>query len=379
MKQTGYDMLYLTACALNGAKPDADRVAGMNLAQLYQMCEFHSMTALVCMALESAGADLPQEWAQSKAKAIRKNILLDAERANITAFMEKSGIWYMSLKGVILKELYPKMGMRQMADNDILYDAAFQKELQAYMQQSGYEAEMIGKENHDVYLKPPVYNYEMHSALFGEHHREELYQYYADVKDRLVKDEGNGFGYHFTDEDFYLYITAHAYKHYSGGGTGLRTLVDCRVYLRAKGDTMDWQYIERECGKLGIADYEKRTKSLSEKIFRIPECTALDEEERKMLEYYLFSGTYGTTKHRVENRLQEMQTEGGGSVKGRYLLCRLFPPLSFYKVHYPFFYRHKWLLPFGWAYRLIRGGVKKRQLITEEVRLVMRDRKTERS
>ena len=32
--------------------------------------------------------------------------------------------------------------------------------------------------------------------------------------------EGSRYGYHFSDEDFYLYMLAHEYKHFSGSGTG---------------------------------------------------------------------------------------------------------------------------------------------------------------
>lgn len=34
----------------------------------------------------------------------------------------------MPLKGILLKEMYPKIGMLQMADNDILYDKQYRKE-----------------------------------------------------------------------------------------------------------------------------------------------------------------------------------------------------------------------------------------------------------
>ena len=73
----------------------------------------------------------------------------------------------MTLKGIILKEMYPKLGMRQMADNDILYDKQYQEELLNFMIARGYEPSQIGEGNHDVYEKAPVYNYEFHTALYN--------------------------------------------------------------------------------------------------------------------------------------------------------------------------------------------------------------------
>ena len=58
---------------------------------------------------------------------------------------------------------------------------------------------------------------------------------------------------------FYLYVTVHEYKHYAGGGTGLRSLLDAYVSLRRHGDGMDMAYIAAEAEKLGIAEFDVET------------------------------------------------------------------------------------------------------------------------
>ena len=75
-------------------------------------------------------------------------------------------------------------------------------------------------------MTPPVLNFELHTTLFGSDHDETLYRYYADTKRLLRKDEDNNYGFHFSNEDFYVYMTAHEWKHYNGGGTGIRSLLD---------------------------------------------------------------------------------------------------------------------------------------------------------
>ena len=70
--------------------------------------------------------------------------------------------------------------------------------------------------------------------------------------------------YHFTPEDFYVYLVAHEYKHYVRGGTGLRSLLDVYVFLRRMGDSLDRDYIRRETDKLNITEFETQTeRSLS--------------------------------------------------------------------------------------------------------------------
>ena len=92
------------------------------MQMMYRFSKAHFVEALTGTVLKKAGVKLPAEWEQSIAKAIRKVILFDRERAEIFSYMDEQRIWHMPLKGVILKEFYPSIGMRQMSDNDILFD-----------------------------------------------------------------------------------------------------------------------------------------------------------------------------------------------------------------------------------------------------------------
>ena len=348
-------MIYLAACAVDGKKPDAARVAEMDLQALYQAADRHLLTGVTAMALESAGVR-DEAFNQAKGKAIRKVAALEVERAAVLAGLEEAGIWYLPLKGTVLKDLYPALGMRQMADIDILYDAARTKEVRSIMEGLGFLAEPFGRGRHDHYYKQPVCNFELHRALFSLAHDEKLYAYYRDPRPRMVKDEDNAFGYHFSPEDFYIYMIAHEYRHYSGGGTGLRSLLDTYVYWTRLGETLDRSCLDRELDKLGLRDFEEQNRSLALHLFG---GEALTGQEQEMLDYVTFSGTYGTMQNRVKNR---MAAYGGGeNGKLRYMWDRFFVPVRqtnknyrAYAAAYPLFYRHKLLLPLLPFYRLGR-------------------------
>lgn len=359
MEKIQYDMLYLAACGVRGICPLQERVQDMDIQNLYRMSCVNSMEALVGMVLQKAAIELPKEWSQKIAKAVRKTILFDMERTKILSFMEQKGIWYLPLKGVILKELYPAVGMRQMSDNDILFDEKFRIEVRDYMQSQGYEVEYFDKGNHDVYKKEPIYNFELHSALYGWPHPEKLIQYYENVKERLILDSGSSYGYHFSDEDFYVHTTSHGYKHYVGGGTGIRTLLDFYVYLKAKPG-LDFAYIERECEMLGIAEYEKQSRILCEKVFDgVLENAGenfeqhLSQEEKEMFAVYMQSGVYGNSERRIKNSVERIRQENKSFPKLRYLWKRLFPGPEMYKKYLPAAKKHKWLLPLGWLIRVV--------------------------
>ena len=371
-----YDMLKLLSCGVNGIQPSKELISRYQtnterLNKLYHISKVHLVDTLTGTVLKQEGILLPPMWEQDIAKSIRKVILFDEQRVRIFSFMEQNGIWHLPLKGIILKEYYPSIGMRQMSDNDILFDKDFADILRDYMISIGYTVESFGQSNHDVYEKEPVYNFEMHRSLYGSSHDKRWEDYYKDIKNRLVCDTKSSYGYHMTTEDFYIYLMSHGYKHYTGSGTGIRTLLDFYVYLQKNEQEMDFSYIERECKKLGIFEFEKRNRILCKKVFEMSSLKnilkVLSKQEWEMLTYYLTSGVYGTMERRVENRLKDYKE----LPRLHYVFNRLFPRKEIYQ-YYPVVNKHKWLLPGFWIYRMVAILIKKerRERMVKEIKIV---------
>lgn len=386
LKKIVPDVLYLAVCALHDQVPDLGRVQRMDLQTVYHMSRFHNLTAISCMAVEKAVSNinlsekekqLLHKWQEGKNKAIRKNLLLDSARGELEAWMEKEKIWHMPLKGVILKDMYPKAGMRQMADNDILFDASYQQEVKEYFVSQGYQVEIYKKGNHDVYQKPPVLNFEMHTSLYGGTHREALKKYYENVRERLLENPDKKFQLYFTPEDFYVYFISHACGHHERGGTGLRTILDIYVYLERYKEKMDWDYIKKQLNILSLTKYEAILRNVSLKINAVSNDTrkvSLTLEEKELLGYMSGSGTYGTRKNRYMNRLKQLKSEDDNKfsvkIKLKYYWKRLVPDMEFYQRNYPFLYRHRWLIPAGLFIRAVKGILLRPKTFWQEVKTV---------
>ncbi len=365
VKKTVYDMLYLAECALKSIRPDEEKVKSMDMEAIYKLSKNHSLEAIVYMGAEPfLTGELCEKWRDEKEAAVYKTLLLDVERKNILDFLEKSGIWYMPLKGIIIKELYPKPGMRQMADNDILYDARDQNELYKYMTARGY-CGTVGNSHHDIYKKEPLYNYEMHTVLFDKLSNERVHRYFFD-ESRMKPMDGTKFGRKFSDEDFYIYVTAHEYKHFRLSGTGLRALLDEYVYIKNK--KLDFRYIEGEMKKLGMADYEKRKRIIAEKLFETHE--PLSKEEEDMIFYMTSSGTYGTVGNHVVNQMRDKN-----ETRLMHYLHRIFPTAEYMCASYPFLERHKYLIPFGYPFRMVHRFINGSKRITAEMRATWNNKK----
>ncbi len=371
-KQNAYYLMYLIRCALNDKVPAKEKLDKMNLSGVFAVAKAHSLTAIAAYALESAGI-YDKAFEEGKNKAIRKEIIFDVERERVFAELEKAGIWYVPLKGIIMKDLYPQIGMRQMCDNDILFDKSKANEVRHIMEKLGFTTEVFDGDNHDTYHKPPVCNFEMHTALFLPQYGETINDYFEKIDGRIIQDSDSSHRYHFSMEDFYLYFLSHGHKHFNQGGIGLRFLVDVYVYNKEYGDKIRKQYIDYECKKLSIIDFENKIRELA---FAVLNGNKLSQKARMLLDYMIFSGTYGTIQNSINNKLKNGNVST--LAKLNHIRKRIFVPVrksdpqyKMYAARYKWFYKSKARIPLLIFYRIGIALTSRRNRVKAEVNAII--------
>lgn len=362
MNETQTDFIYLLSCSINEITPNKDRVIKMDLDKIYKLSNFHSLTAAIGIAIERAGIT-NEKFHKAYQKAIAKNLMFYQERMAIFEHFEKQGIWYMPMKGIILKDLYPRNGMREMADNDILFDSSKQKSVRDIMISLGYKVIMYDSSHDDTYHKQPIFNFEMHTSLFSSNHSRYLYEYYKNPKRLLIKDKNNNYGYHFSDEDFYVYMTAHEYKHYSVKGTGIRSLLDCYIFEKTKSTTLDRKYIESQLNLLNISYFERVRRKLAMKVFSTDTLPELNSEEMDMLMFYLSVGTYGLIENEINYALKTQS-------KFSFWLHKIFMTPKDMVVCHPFTQKSILLYPVGFVWHFIRALTLRRKKFIKTIKAV---------
>ena len=355
---TALDLCYLAACAVNKTIPERERVERMDLDAVYALAKKHMLSAVCAFALESAGFK-DKRSAQTIAAAVRRSAMFDRAYANIKKGLEERGIWFMPLKGAVLKSSYPKFGMREFKDCDVLFDASRAEEVREVMEEVGFTVQAFGAGARDLYHMQPDLNFEMHTSLFGLQHGKILRDYYANAEERLL---GEGFEKHFSPEDHYVYLVSHEYRHYSGGGTGLRSFLDIYVFLRSV--KLDMDLVRNEAEKQGIAEFEEQNREFALRLFGGGE---LSEKDREMLEYVLSSGVFGTVKNLVDNSIRR---------KGRlgYFMSRLSLPYECMCGVYPILKKAPVLYPYFCIRRLIRSLIFKRENVKYQLKASIKGR-----
>ena len=358
-----FDLIYLVSCSVNGQQPDPERCSNMDYEAVFQIARDHSLTAAAVTALEQV-AKLPGNLYEEKYKEIRRQALFAAERKKVFDMMEEKGIWYAPLKGMVLNEYYPRQIMRQMADYDILFDKTKAEELKPAMEELGFVCVKNKKGHHDVYCKSPFIVFEMHRALLPRDYIPYADEYFGALDSRLVRDECRPFSRHLTDEDFYLHLICHMYKHYHRSGIGLRSLLDIYVFNQKKGSEPDRQRIGDILRRFQLDAFEAYMRTLSEKVFT---CQPLNQEELQELAFFIESKCYGNTDNAVGDKLNH---DDSGKSKRRYLLRRIFPDDTYLKNAYPAVHRHKVLYPFLVVYRPFKGIFTERKKLAAEYKAV---------
>ncbi len=230
-----------------------------------------------------------------------------------------------------------------MSDNDILIDPSRQADVRRIMEDIGFETVSYGKGAHDTYHKLPVSSFEIHTSLFDQAREKKFYEYYKNVGKRLI--HGEGYERKFSTEDFYIYMIAHEYKHFSGAGPGLRSLLDSYVFSRCFDETIGKEYVGMELKKLGLDDFEADNRNLA---FHLFDDRQLTKDDKVLLDYMEKSGTYGTQGNFVDNMIKR---------KGRfgYLVNRIFLPYRQMLYQFPVLEKYPILLPLFWIVRIIRA------------------------
>ena len=366
--------IYLVKCAINEQKPESP--VPLDMKEIWAFAVVQSLAATIAKPLLDHNLITDGKWygiwSEALYKSVRKTMYFDEERKIIESAFDEAKIWHAPLKGIIVNHLYPFYGMREFADNDILVEDGRQEDISRIMEAMGYYPEDHSQEVHLCFHKDPILNFEIHHRLFRDKRRlDALNEYYSDVKSKLIRDGSSEYSFRFGDDDFYVYILAHAYKHYTGSGMGIRQLSD--IYLYRKTVKMDDAYVAGELNKLGISEFSVTVEALSNKMFSpnaVFREAELTDDERIIYEGAVSQGVYGGIDQYYETEYTDYieASDGGGKVK--YFWHRVFPDIEDYKNRNPVFYRHKILRPVFYVYRPIHGFISNRKSLIKEFNAV---------
>lgn len=270
------------------------------------------------------------------------------------AFDEKR-IDYLPMKGLLLKEMYPKPEMRIMGDADVLIREDQYDQIQQIMHSLGFT--FCYESNHELVWKYNKLVLELHKRVMTTYNKD-FYEYFGNGWRFARKVSEEGTRYETSDEDFYIYMFVHFTKHYRVSGIGIKHLVDIWVYRKAK-QNLDDAYVEVELKKLKLDIFHKNIMQTVQMWFADGQS---NDKTDYITDVIFTSGEYGVAETaQAAHILRESKTTGSIlRVKVRKLWEIIFLPYSGMCRKYAVLKKMPFLLPGFWVVRWVDALLHKR-------------------
>lgn len=353
--ETEYLIALLRSAIRNTPVPQPKQSVDTN--ELFSLAKKQQVFSTVLPVLEQTGILSDEEfasWNNYRLSELKKTIVVDSERQQICAQLDEKNIKYMFLKGLEIRSYYPKSSMRQMSDNDILYDESRRDELVSIMKKNGYYLGAAAGISDDFYKKP-FSTFEFHRTLFSTED-----DFCPDFNPWVnAKRVENTSRYKISREDNYIYALCHLYKHYHCiDGCGIRFLCDLFLLIHSD-DKLDYDYINKTLNSFGVADFNDTALGLAETLFNNGEC---NEKQQALFDFMINGTVYGSAKNKVQDTLDDL---GGSRIK--YIFYRIFPPVEQMKGNYKVLAKKPYLLPIYYVMRLFEKSIHNNSYLKKEV------------
>lgn len=337
----------LLGAAVSGRTLPPQHLAALTPEQLEEfrsLAQRHDLTHLLALGLRQQGL-LPagERWgAAAIYRAARRCEALERALTEVSQALSGEGICHIPLKGAVLRGRYPEPWMRTSCDVDLLvHPEDLSRSAAVLREKLGYRIGRGG--SHDLtLLAPGGVHLELHYSLMEDYVLEKA----ARVLERVWQYAGpradESFRLELSDEMFWFYHLAHMAKHFVHGGCGIRPFLDLWV-LRNCGENARLRREALAC-EGGLAAFSRAAQVLASCWFSGCEMGA---RERRMEEFILSGGSYGS----MENRVAIQQQRQGGKL--RYARARIWLSYDVLVFQYPSLRGRRWLLP---LYELRRWG-----------------------
>ena len=319
----------------------------------------HGISAMLYYGAVNCGIEQSspamQEMFMYTCKSVFKGERQIYEIKRIFKAFDKEKIEYMPLKGIGLRNLYPKPEMRPMSDADILIKLSAYEKIQTVMLNLGFKDG--GITDHEIKWHNPSLYVELHSRLIPSYNRD-YYAYFGDGWQLATVCDGTR--YSMTAEDQMVYLFTHFAKHYREAGIGIKHIVDIWVYRKNNPD-LDEKYIKTELEKLQLYDFYVNSIATLSVWFNGDENTAVTE----LITDFIFNSGAGGTRENYLITSAIKASKKSGNIKNVRLVKvfnTIFLPYRKMCLIYPFLKKYPIFLPIMWAVRIISKLFKKNKL-----------------
>lgn len=283
------------------------------------------------------------------------------------------------LKGLVVRELYPRPDLRTMSDADVLVHEENLNAVSELLISLGYKLKEGSDEHgaHIVFTSNEHFSIEVHWTIINE----DYFIAGNSLKDTIWNDAinvkvGGVSTLSLSLEDLVLHLCVHMAVHIAVGGFGVRQLSDLVLLVEKQGDDIDWASVYEKAKQCKVEKFTMAIFSVCNRLFKLQVPVELEKynlSESKYIDILIddifASGVYG--RRYLSNSFGSgfAFEKGEGSSKGGVIkkyLALLFPPIEKMSDRYAYAKKNKILAPIAWVHHIWAGIFHKNYRFTEK-------------
>ena len=364
----------LLNASIHNTVPKLDYGKNVEWDNLINEANAHSITGLLYPALKNIKDNNISKEVIDKLKRYTFNEAIGQSNhikrtAEILSLFNENNIPVIVLKGLVVREYYPKPDLRTMCDSDVIIHKNDLERVRKLLLERGFvEEEDAG--HHIAFMKGGL-NLEVHWTLANESFRKGQECFQEKIWDDAMKIKVWGVDtLSLSLEDLALHLCAHMASHMAISGVGVRQLADLVLLVEHKGNEIDWDEFKDKAKKSGLTQFSTGMFKVCNYLFdmEIPKQLNIknsrnDEEIIKLVVNDIFTGgVYGQRDLSFSFRAQvgyDIDDDSTFSMLKRYIQVIL-PPISKLSDRYAYAKKYKILLPAAWIHHIYVGITTKK-------------------
>lgn len=373
MNITQIQLIQLLSAVIHERKVEIDSTEKIKWKSIIEEAEAHNVKGLLYSAINKSEylkyveKESLEQWKRYTLFSGVSQIEHIRQISKVLKVFNKENIPLIVLKGLVVREFYPKPELRTMTDADVLVKKEDLDRIKKILKDLGY-IESGATEAHIVFEHEAHYAIEVHWTLTDRGYFKGQPVFENQIWENTMKVKvGDSEALSLSFEDLAVHLCIHMAVHSVSSGFGIRQLCDLVLLVEIKGHLIDWSSFLNKIKKCEIEKFTMSIFSVCRQLFNmtIPQelnnIKLVEKELLKLLIKDIFSsGVYGERSLSrmfgayLYNNYPNLDSHNSvGIVKGFIML--LFPSKNKLSDRYSYAKKNIILLPIAWIHHFVRG------------------------
>lgn len=373
MNYTQEVMLQILSSAIHKKKYELNEIDKIDFEEMFKLSQEHNITAILYYGL--SGTKGVKKIPSDTLNKFKRNTFFSSSNQmnhikNVTELLakfEENNIKTVALKGLVVRNFYPRPEFRTMSDADIVVQEKDLEEAIKLLTSLGYVEKV--RTHVDICFVKGNSRIELHWKLINPGRINGGKKFENEIWDELVEvNVGEAKALSLNYEDLAVHLCVHLIKHLVDKGCGIRHFCDLVVLFEQKEDEINWDTFWEKIRQYNVEKAVRIVLYICSEYLGVKLKTNLNNEkyiDKKYLNILLNDimnhGVFGRSNEEesVARSLAFNGDEEDNNISPfKQYLKVFFPPVNRIQESYPYA-KNKILVPIAYGHRLIKWTFNK--------------------